>query len=108
MGDVAGEWRLHVRAVFRSIVVAILALAGVVVIGVASTITAAITLAANPVALIMGGTGRPNPDPEYVENVEKYYNNPFSSCTPAATCVETPSSLPRSSGRSRCMAVSRP
>ena len=39
MGDVAGEWRLHVRAVFRSIVVAILALAGVVVIGVASTDT---------------------------------------------------------------------
>ena len=25
-----------------------------------------------------------------MENVEKYYINPFSSCTPAATCVETP------------------
>lgn len=93
------------RAVIRSILVAILALTGTVVIGVACTVTAAIMLTANPVALIMGGTGRPNPDPEYVENVEKYYINPFRPAPRRPRALRHRSSRPKSSGRSRCTAV---
>lgn len=74
------------RAVARSILVAILALAGVVIVGVASTITSAISLTATT-ALIMGGTGRPNPAdfPGYIPNVANYYIYPNTTCQPA-TC----------------------
>lgn len=78
------------RNAIRVVTVVILAVASAIAIGVTSTITAAVLLAANPVALVMGGTGRPNPDltPPYMQNVETYYINRFSSCTPAASCDE--------------------
>ncbi|HZQ30920.1 MAG TPA: PE-PPE domain-containing protein [Mycobacterium sp.] len=53
-------------------------------------------LTSAPVALIMGGTGTPDPDqqPGYIPNVQTYYIDQFSSCTFAAACdpisVHTP------------------
>lgn len=77
------------RRVARSMIMVVLALLAAVVIGITSTFTAAVTLTATT-ALIMGGTGRPDPgaDPLYMQNVESYYVNPFTQCTPAATCNE--------------------
>jgi len=85
-----------VRTVIRSIIVAMLALLGAVVIGVASTITSALTLAATT-ALIVPGTGNPNPDviTNYKQNARDYYIAPFNpTCTstsdPACTLVGIP------------------
>ncbi len=78
----------------RTLVVAVLALLGGVLIGLTSTVTSAVTLTAT-VALIMGGTGLPNPAvfPRYVPNVESYYIAPNTSCQ-VASCqlvvVRTP------------------
>jgi PE-PPE domain len=75
------------RAVIRSVIVAILALLGAVVIGVASTITSAVTLAAT--ALIVPGTGDPDPDAvtNYKPNARDYYIAPFN---PACTADSNP------------------
>ena len=61
------------RQIFRSVVVLIVAVLGAVAIGIASTITAAITLAAT--ALIVPGTGTPNANivDNYMENARDYY-----------------------------------
>src|SRR6185295_5999615 len=66
----------------RSFLLVVLTLVSAVVLGVSSTLTsAAVSVAANT-ALIMGGTGRPDPDnfPLYKENVQTYYINTQSVC----------------------------
>jgi PE-PPE domain len=75
MGDVL------VRTFLRSLVVTLIALLAAVALAVGSTLTTAVTLTATT-ALIMGGTGRPNPDdfPGYVPNVAQYYIAPNSVC----------------------------
>ena len=71
------------RTTGRSVIVLILALLGAVVLGVASMLTSAATQAATT-ALIMGGTGTPNPAdfPGYIPNVANYYIYPNTSCLP--------------------------
>ena len=71
------------RTTGRSVIVLILALLGAVVLGVAATLTSAATQAATT-ALIMGGTGTPNPAdfPGYIPNVANYYIYPNTSCLP--------------------------
>jgi PE-PPE domain-containing protein len=61
------------RATWRSVVVIVLALVSTVVIGFASTITTALTLAAT--ALIVPGTGTPNANivAGYMQNARDYY-----------------------------------
>jgi hypothetical protein len=61
----------------------ILALLGAVVLGAAAMLSSAATMAATT-ALIMGGSGTPDPDavPGYVPNVANYYIYPNSSCQP--------------------------
>src|SRR3954447_2778941 len=75
------------RKAARSILVAMLALFGVVILGVGATITSTAFSLAASTALIMGGTGTPNPDLEvgYVPNVLNYYIYPNTSCT-AGNC----------------------
>ena len=71
------------RTTGRSVIVLILALLGAVVLGVAATLTSAATQAATT-ALIMGGTGTPDPAdfPGYIPNVANYYIYPNTSCLP--------------------------
>jgi hypothetical protein len=71
------------RKLARSILLVVLALVSAVVLGVAAMLTpSALSLAAST-ALIMGGTGTPNPDqePGYMENVTSYYIFPNTSCS---------------------------
>jgi hypothetical protein len=67
----------------RSILLVLLALLSAVVLGVAAMVTSAAFSLAASTALIMGGTGTPNPDlePGYMENVTSYYIYPNTSCT---------------------------
>jgi hypothetical protein len=76
------------RVLVRSIVIAIMAIVGAVAVAVASMLPANVALAATS-ALIMGGTGRPDPKdfPGYMENVADYYIYPNSFCASAATCT---------------------
>jgi hypothetical protein len=66
----------------RSILLVVLALLSAVVLGVAAMVTSAAFSLAASTALIMGGTGTPNPDQEsgYMENVANYYIYPNTSC----------------------------
>src|SRR6267154_1362073 len=74
------------RKTARSIVLAFLTLLSAVVLGVTTILTAAgVPLAASATtALIMGGSGTPDPDKEvgYVPNVSNYYLFPNSACQP--------------------------
>jgi hypothetical protein len=73
------------RETARSLLLIVLTLLSAVVLGVSSSLTTAgLSLAANPTAtaLIMGGSGTPDPDqePGYVPNVSSYYIFPNSAC----------------------------
>jgi hypothetical protein len=72
----------------RSILLLVLALISAVVLGVAAMVTSAAFSLAASTALIMGGTGTPNPDqePGYMENVTSYYIHPYTSCTAVNNC----------------------
>jgi hypothetical protein len=59
----------------RTVGVAVLALVAVIFLAIASTMASAVTFAAT-VALIMGGTGNPTPDPVYVDAVDSKYIQP--------------------------------
>lgn len=76
------------REFARSAAVSFVAVLGAVVLALASTLTSATTLAATT-ALIMGGTGRPNPDdfPGYITSVGNYYINPNTVCLSAPPCA---------------------
>ncbi|GAY16000.1 PE-PPE domain-containing protein [Mycobacterium sp. shizuoka-1] len=81
-----------VRSVARSVLVALLAMVTAVVLAVSSTITAAVSLAA--VALIVPGTGTPNPavpplGTNYMENAVNYYIQPLDPAC-ATTCTPEP------------------
>jgi hypothetical protein len=83
------------RKTARSIVLAFLTLLSAVVLGVTTILTSAgLSLAAETTwtALIMGGSGTPDPDkePGYVPNVASYYIYPNSDCKPATSCTLTP------------------
>ncbi|WP_445169815.1 PE-PPE domain-containing protein [Mycolicibacterium sp. Dal123E01] len=79
------------RSATRSVMVALLAMITAVVLAVGSTITAAISLAA--VALIVPGTGTPNPgtSPNYLQNAVNYYIAPLD---PACATICTPEPVP--------------
>ncbi len=74
------------RTTTRSIVLAFVTLASAVVLGVVSIMGAGLSLAgvSTVTALIMGGSGTPDPDQEvgYVPNVSSYYIYPNSACRP--------------------------
>ena len=74
------------RKTARSIVLAFLTLLSAVVLGVTTILTSAgLSLAeTTATALIMGGSGTPDPDKEvgYVPNVSSYYIFPNSACQP--------------------------
>jgi hypothetical protein len=72
----------------RSILLVVLALLSAVTLGVAAMVTSAAFSLAASTALIMGGTGTPNPDqePGYMENVTSYYIYPYTSCTAVINC----------------------
>src|SRR3954454_13185191 len=67
----------------RAILIVVLALFSTIVLGVAATVTSAAFSLAASTALIMGGTGTPDPDlePGYVPNVLSYYIYPNTFCT---------------------------
>ncbi|MET0896966.1 MAG: PE-PPE domain-containing protein, partial [Mycobacterium sp.] len=71
------------RRFIRSLTVTVVVLLAAVALAIGTTVTTAVTLTATT-ALIMGGTGRPNPDdfPGYVPNVAQYYIYPNSTCQP--------------------------
>ena len=64
------------RAVSRSCFVGFLAIVGTVLMALATTMSSAFQLAAMT-ALIMGGTGNPQPDPAYVAGVDSRYIQGF-------------------------------
>ena len=80
-----------IRSATRSVLVALLAMITAVVLAVGSTITAAVSLAA--VALIVPGTGTPNPanSTNYMQNAVNYYIAPLD---PACATVCTPEPVP--------------
>lgn len=74
------------RAFIRTLAVTVVALIATLALAIGSTLTPVfgqIALSATT-ALIMGGTGRPNPDdfPGYVPNVAQYYIYPNTACQP--------------------------
>lgn len=71
------------RGFFRTLTVTVVALLAAAALALGSTLTTAVSLTATT-ALIMGGTGRPDPDdfPGYVPNVAQYYIYPNSVCQP--------------------------
>jgi hypothetical protein len=71
------------RAFIRTLTVTAAALIAALALAIGSTLTTAVSLTATT-ALIMGGTGRPDPDdfPGYVPNVAQYYIYPNSACQP--------------------------
>jgi hypothetical protein len=80
------------RSVIRSLAVAAVAVVTALVLALGSTLTpifAAVATSATT-ALIMGGTGRPDPDdfPGYVPNVAQYYIYPNSACQPPGCALE--------------------
>lgn len=86
--------RQILRSAARSAMVTALAMIAAVVLAVTSTITAAVNLAA--VALIVPGTGTPNPSvppqgTNYMENAVSYYIQPLD---PACATVCTPEPVP--------------
>ena len=84
------------RVVARSVVVSVLTVLGVLLVGLTWSMSTTAILTSAPVALIMGGTGTPDPSqkPGYIPNVETYYLNQFSGCTFAASCVPLPAITP--------------
>ena len=81
-----------VRAAARSAMLALVAMVAAVILAVTSTITAAVSLAA--VALIVPGTGTPNPavpplGTNYMENAVSYYIQPLDPAC-AVTCTPEP------------------
>jgi hypothetical protein len=81
-----------IRSAARSAVVALLAMITAVALAVGSTISAAVSLAA--VALIVPGTGTPNPavpplGTNYMENAVNYYIQPLDPAC-ATTCTPEP------------------
>jgi hypothetical protein len=76
------------RVFARSVAVGFLAVLGSLALAFGATLTPATTLAATT-ALIMGGTGRPNPDdfPGYNTSVGNYYINPNTVCLTAPPCT---------------------
>lgn len=86
--------RKNLRTAARSAMVAVLATLAAIVLAVTSTITAAVSLAA--VALIVPGTGTPDPSvpplgTNYMQNAVNYYIQPLD---PACATVCTPAPVP--------------
>lgn len=77
------------RSFIRTLTVTAIALIAAVVLALGSTLTTTVALTATT-ALIMGGTGRPNPDdfPGYVPNVAQYYIYPNTVCAPPGCDLE--------------------
>lgn len=77
------------RSFIRSLTVTLIALIAAAALALGSTLTTTVVLTATT-ALIMGGTGRPNPDdfPGYVPNVAQYYIYPNSVCAPPGCDLE--------------------
>lgn len=74
------------RAFIRTLAVTVVALVATLALAIGSTLAPVfgqVALSATT-ALIMGGTGRPNPDdfPGYVPNVAQYYIYPNTACQP--------------------------
>jgi hypothetical protein len=77
--------RMKTRTMVRTTVVAILTALVALILGFAQTLTTAITASLGLTAfqaLIVPGTGTPNPDivPHYLDNVMNYYVNPGGNC----------------------------
>ncbi|MFS0897666.1 PE-PPE domain-containing protein [Mycolicibacterium litorale] len=68
------------RGFVRSLLVTVVAVLGAVALTIGSTLTAAVGARAEPVALIMGNSGRPWPEKAYVDNVVRRYIEPNSIC----------------------------
>src|SRR3954470_5726212 len=86
--------RTKLRTAARSAMVAVLAMLAATVLAVTSTITSAVSLAA--VALIVPGTGTPDPSvpplgTNYMQNAVNYYIQPLD---PACATVCTPEPVP--------------
>jgi hypothetical protein len=83
------------RTIFRSALIAVLALLGTVALGAASALMAAVTLAAT--ALIVPGTGTPDPSvvTGFMQNAVNYYSEPNApSCK--TICNPVPITYPAS------------
>jgi hypothetical protein len=64
----------------RSLLVTVVAVLGATVLAIGSSLTAAVAALADPVALIMGNSGRPWPEESYVANAMRRYIEPNSTC----------------------------
>ena len=67
-------------AFIRSLLVTVVAMLGAAMLAVGSTLTGAAAALADPVALIMGNSGRPWPEAPYVANAMRRYIEPNSTC----------------------------
>ncbi|WP_193046077.1 PE-PPE domain-containing protein [Mycolicibacterium baixiangningiae] len=68
------------RGFGRSLLITVVAVLGAAVLTIGSTLTGAVAALANPVALIMGNSGRPWPEESYVANAMRRYIEPNSTC----------------------------
>jgi hypothetical protein len=73
------------RGFVRSLLVTVVAVLGAVALTIGSTLTGAVAALADPVALIMGNSGRPWPEKPYVDNAMRRYIESNSICG-AVTC----------------------
>lgn len=68
------------RGFVRSLLVTVAAVLAAVALTIGSTLTGAVVALADPVALIMGNSGRPWPEKAYVDNAMRRYIEPNSIC----------------------------
>ncbi|WP_197382006.1 PE-PPE domain-containing protein [Mycolicibacterium mengxianglii] len=68
------------RAFIRSFFIGLVAVVGAAALAIGSTLTGAVVALADPVALIMGNSGRPWPEASYVANAMRRFIEPNSVC----------------------------
>jgi hypothetical protein len=77
------------RGIVKTAAVIVAALMGTALLAVTTTFTAAVTLTATT-ALIVPGTGTPNPAQDYMDNAVNYYLVPAGDCVGGCTTVPVP------------------
>jgi hypothetical protein len=85
--------RTTTRSVARSTLVAIMTAFAALILGVTQTLTSAVTAAIGlsaVQALIVPGTGTPNPANDYMNNARDYYLVPSDNCVGGCTNVAVP------------------
>ena len=81
--------RMSIRSVVRTTVLSIMTAFVALILGITQTLTAAVVMTAVQ-ALIVPGTGTPDPAQDYMDNAVDYYLTPSDNCVGGCTTVPVP------------------